>query len=88
MIVGLNDRPLRKPPFEIKTACIGPRGGEIHPEVTKESMRTDKEHVIAQGKFCRLQCCTTCTPIDKLRKDVQARNLFHKEGSFGSTSNG
>ena len=48
MIVGhQNDRPSRKPPFEIKTACIGPRGGEIH---HGESMRTDKEQIIAQGK--------------------------------------
>ena len=90
MIEGLNDRPSRKPPFDIgarsfpSIARIG-GDGDIHPDVTKEWRRTDNEKKkIAQDPLCRLRCCTTCTPIGKLQnRDVEAAmNLFLVEGSY------
>ena len=51
----------------------------VPPDVTRKWKTKDGELKTAQGPSRRLRCCTTCTPIGKLRdRDVQAaRNMFH-----------
>jgi hypothetical protein len=59
-------------------ACCKCGATTTPPVVTKKWKTYNGEHRTANGQSGRLRCCTTCTPLGKLRdRDVQAaRNMF------------
>jgi hypothetical protein len=60
-------------------ACCKCGAETTQPDVTKKWRNKNGELKTVYGKSGRLRCCTTCTPIGKLRdRDVQAaRNMFY-----------
>ncbi len=60
-------------------ACCKCGAGTTPPDVTRKWRTKNGELKTANGQSGRLRCCTTCTPIGKLRdRDVQAaRNMFY-----------